>query len=69
MPVTNIPSKVPAPPSVEHNERLAIGNPAPGLFDALIGFKSGRSCVVKGIKIEASSVFSIEENDLVSCTK
>jgi len=55
--------------SVDHDERLAIGNLAPGLYDGMIGFKSGRSCMVKGIKIEASSVVSIEENDLVSCTK
>jgi hypothetical protein len=55
--------------SVDHDERLAIGNLAPGHYDGLIGFKSGRSCMVKGIKIQTSSVFSIEENDLVSCAK
>lgn len=55
--------------AVDHDERLAIKNLAPGAYDATIGFKSGRACVVKDLKIEAASVFSIEEKNLSSCSK
>ena len=55
--------------SVDHDERLPIKNFAPGAYDAAIAFKSGRSCIAKGVTIEAASVFSIEEKDLASCTK
>jgi hypothetical protein len=55
--------------AVDHDERLAIKNLAPGSYDAAIGFRSGRRCTVKDLKIEAASVFSIEEKDLASCSK
>ncbi|HXZ15401.1 MAG TPA: hypothetical protein VEH77_05425 [Roseiarcus sp.] len=55
--------------AVDHDERLAIKNLAPGSYDAAIGFRSGRACVVEGLKIEAASVFSIEEKDLSSCSQ
>ena len=55
--------------AVDHDERLAIKTLAPGTYDASIGFKSGRACRVEGLRIEAASVFSIEEKDLSSCSK
>jgi hypothetical protein len=55
--------------SVDHDERLAIKNLAPGSYDVSIGFKNGRSCAVRGVNIEPGSVFSIEEKDLASCSK
>lgn len=55
--------------TVDHDERLAIKDLSPGLYDASITFRSGRSCLVNKINIEAGSVFSIEEKDLVSCRK
>ncbi len=55
--------------AVDHDERLAIKNLAPGTYDASIGFKSGRTCFAKGVAIEAASVFSIEKKDLSSCNK
>jgi len=55
--------------AVDHDERLAIKNLPPGTYDASIGFKSGRACMVKGVKIEAASVFSIEEKELSACSK
>jgi hypothetical protein len=55
--------------AVDHDERLAIKTLAPGAYDASIGFKSGRACRVEGLKIEAASVFSIEEKDLLSCSR
>jgi len=62
-------TKADADGAVDHDERLAIKGLAPGAYDASIGFKSGRSCTVTGLKIEAASVFSIEEKDLSSCSK
>ena len=55
--------------AVDHDERLAIKNLTPGTYDASIGFKSGRACRVERLKVEAASVFSIEEKDLLSCNK
>ena len=55
--------------TVDHDERLAIKTLAPGAYDASIVFKSGRKCSVQGLKIEAGSVFSIEEKDLSACSK
>jgi len=55
--------------AVDHDERLAIKNLTPGTYDAAIGFKSGRTCRVEGLEIEAASVFSIEEKELSSCSK
>ena len=55
--------------AVDHDERLAIKDLTPGTYDAAIGFRSGRACVVKDLKIEAASVVSIEEKDLASCSK
>lgn len=62
-------AKIDADGEVDHDERLAIKNLSPGLYDASITFKSGRSCLVNKINIEANYVFSIEEKDLVSCRK
>jgi hypothetical protein len=62
-------AKIDADGEVDHDERLAIKNLSPGLYDASITFKSGRSCLVNKIDIEAGSVFSVEEKDLVSCRK
>jgi len=62
-------TKADADGTVDHDERMAIKGLAPGAYDASIGFKSGRACAVTGLKIEASSVFSIEEKDLSSCSK
>jgi hypothetical protein len=55
--------------AVDHDERLAIKILAPGTYDASVGFRSGRACVVKDLKVEAASVFSIEEKDLSSCSQ
>ncbi|WP_281806484.1 hypothetical protein [Methylocystis echinoides] len=62
-------AKIDADGEVDHDERLAIKNLSPGLYDASITFKSGRACLVNKINIEAGSIFSVEEKDLVSCRK
>jgi hypothetical protein len=57
-------AKIDVDGEVDHDERLAIKNLSPGLYDASITFKSGRSCLVNKIDIQAGSVFSVEEKDL-----
>ncbi len=53
--------------TVDHDERLAMKDLSPGLYDASITFKSGRSCLVNKINVEVGAVFSVEEKDLISC--
>ncbi|WOJ90801.1 hypothetical protein RZS28_05815 [Methylocapsa polymorpha] len=55
--------------SVDHDERLKITGVASGAYDVKIGFPDGRVCQVKGLAIEAGKVFSIEDKDLVDCSK
>jgi hypothetical protein len=54
---------------VDHDERLAIAGLASVRYDARIGFAGGRVCAAKNIAIEAGQVFSIEDKDLVACSK
>jgi hypothetical protein len=54
--------------TVEHDERLRITGIETGFYDAKFTDVSGRICVVKNLKIEAGQIFSIEENELTSCT-
>lgn len=55
--------------SVDHDERLKIPGLETGTFDIKIGAAQGPVCTVKGIKIEAGKVFSIEDKDLIECKK
>ena len=55
--------------TVDPDERLRITGVAPGVYDAKLKDVSGRSCLVRNIKIEAGEIFSIEEKDLTSCTR
>ena len=55
--------------TVDPDERLRITGIAPGIYDAKLKDVSGRSCLVRNIKIEAGEIFSIEEKDLTSCTR
>jgi hypothetical protein len=54
--------------TVDPDERLRITGVTPGSHDARLTDVSGRSCLVRGIKIEAGEIFSIEEKDLTECT-
>ena len=40
-----------------------------GAYDARLKLADGRACMAKGVHIEAGKVFSIEEKDLVGCSK
>jgi hypothetical protein len=53
--------------TVESDERLRITGVPPGNYDVKLTDVTGRICVVRGIKIEAGAIFSIEEKDLKSC--
>jgi hypothetical protein len=54
--------------TVDPDERLRITGATPGSYDAKLTDVSGRSCLVRGIKIEAGEIFSIEEKDLTECS-
>ena len=55
--------------TVDSDERLRITGISPGTYDAKLKDITGRSCLVRNIKVEAGEVFSIEERDLTSCDR
>lgn len=55
--------------TVETDEMVKITGIKPGLYDAKFKDTSGRTCVVKGIRVKAHDVFSIGEKQLTDCTK
>ena len=54
--------------TVDPDERLRITGVEPGIYDVKLTDVSGRSCLVRNIKVEAGAIFSIEEKDLTACT-
>jgi len=50
--------------TVEHDERLRITGVETGVYDAKFTDVSGRTCLVKDIKVEVGQIFSIEESEL-----
>jgi hypothetical protein len=54
--------------TVDPDERLRVTGVAPGLYDAKLKDTSGRSCLVRNVKVEAGEIFSIEEKELTACT-
>jgi hypothetical protein len=55
--------------TVDSDERLRITDTPPGLYDAKFVDISGRTCLVKDLKLESGEIFSIEERDLTSCDR
>jgi hypothetical protein len=55
--------------TVDPDERLRITGVPPGTYDVRLKDVSGRMCIVRGIKVEAGEIFSIEEKELTSCEK
>ena len=49
--------------TVDPDERLRITGVASGTYDAKLKDVSGRSCLVRNIKVEAGEIFSIEEKE------
>jgi hypothetical protein len=54
---------------VDHDERLRITGVEPGRYDAKVGYRDSRQCVVRDIEIRADAVFSIADKDLKDCNK
>ncbi|SRR6266480_1867095 len=54
---------------VDHDERLRITNVEPGRYDAKVGYRNARQCLVRDIEIKADAVFSIADKDLKDCNK
>jgi hypothetical protein len=54
---------------VDHDERLRITGVEPGRYDAKVGYRDNRECVVRNIEIRADAVFSIADKDLKDCNK
>ena len=55
--------------SVDHDERLKITGVTTGTYDARLTDAKGRNCVVKDIAVKEGDVFSIEEKQLMGCSK
>jgi hypothetical protein len=55
--------------AVDFDERLNITAVESGRYDARLKDSSGRVCFARNITIEAGKVFSIDEKNLVDCTK
>ena len=55
--------------AVESDERLRVTGVPPGSYDVKLADVTGRVCIVRGVRIEAGAIFSIEEKDLTSCER
>ena len=55
--------------TVDHDERVKVTGVKTGAYDARLKLADGRACMAKGVHLEAGKVFSIEEKDLVGCSK
>lgn len=55
--------------AVDFDERLPVTGIPSGRYDARIKDVTGRVCFARNIAIEAGRVFSIDEKDLVDCTR
>jgi hypothetical protein len=53
--------------TVEADERLRITGVPSGSYDVKLTDVTGRVCVVRGVRIEAGTIFAIEEKNLTSC--
>jgi hypothetical protein len=54
---------------VDHDERLRITSTEPGRYDAKIGYRNSKQCIVRDIEIKADAVFSIADKDLKDCDR
>jgi hypothetical protein len=54
--------------TVDPDERLPITGVTAGSYDVKLVDTSGRTCLVRNIKVVIGQIFSIEERELTSCT-
>ncbi|HEY2534429.1 MAG TPA: hypothetical protein VGJ20_42030 [Xanthobacteraceae bacterium] len=52
---------------VDSDERLRITDVPSGTYDVKFTDVRGRTCFVRGIKVEAGAIFAIDEKNLASC--
>ncbi|MBO0757767.1 MAG: hypothetical protein J2P54_18125 [Bradyrhizobiaceae bacterium] len=52
---------------VDPDERLRMTDVPTGIYDAKLSDVTGRTCIVRNVKVETGAIFSIEEKDLTSC--
>ena len=52
---------------VDHDERLRITGVEPGRYDAKVGYRDSKQCLVRDIEIKRDAVFSIADKDLNDC--
>jgi hypothetical protein len=55
--------------AVDHDERLKVTGVTTGAYDARLTLADGRKCMAKGVEIETGKPFTVEDKDLVGCTK
>jgi hypothetical protein len=55
--------------AVDHDERLKLTGVQTGTYDVRLTLKDGRTCFARNMKIQDGKPFSIEDKDLVDCTK
>lgn len=55
--------------AVDHDERLKLTCVEAGRYDVRLTLKDGRTCFARNVKIQGGKPFSIEDKDLVECTK
>jgi hypothetical protein len=54
---------------VDHDERVRIANLPSGRYDLELKFKGGRVCLARNVEVVTGKVFSVEDKQLVACTK
>jgi hypothetical protein len=54
---------------VDHDERVRIATLPSGRYDMELKFKGGRVCFVRNLEIVTGKVFSVEDKQLVACSK
>ena len=52
---------------VDPDERLRITDVQTETYDAKLSDITGRTCIVRNVKVETGDIFSIGEKDLTSC--
>jgi hypothetical protein len=55
--------------AVDHDERLTIKGVKTGAYDAKLTLGDGRKCMAKNVQVVTGKAFSLEEKDLIDCTK
>src|SRR5258708_35072690 len=51
------------------DERLNITGVQSGTYDIKLADKEGKTCLVRGVKVEAGQIFSIDDKELTSCNR